>query len=67
MSFFHRNIILLLTILFCNEIASQKITLIDSDNERPIPNVLVFDKEKKIRKISNKIGVVNLNLSLIHI
>ena len=61
MSFFHRNIILLLTILFCNEIASQKITLIDSDNERPIPNVLVFDKEKKIRKISNKIGVVNLN------
>ena len=52
MSFFHRNIILLLTILFCNEIASQKITLIDSDNERPISNVLVFDKEKKIRKIS---------------
>ena len=61
MKSFHKNIILILLILLSNHIFSQKIRVIDSINERPIPNVFVFDLEKKNRKISNINGVVNLD------
>ena len=61
MKSFHKNIILILLILLSNHIFSQKIRVIDSINERPIPNVFVFDLEKKNRKTSNINGVVTLD------
>ena len=61
MKSFHKNIILILLILLSNHIFSQRIRVIDSINERPIPNVFVFDLEKKNRKTSNINGVVTLD------
>ena len=60
MKYFH-NIFFLLIFLFSAELFSQKIRVIDSINERPINNVLVFDLDKKNRRTSNLNGVVTLD------
>ena len=61
MKYFHNIYFSLLFILFCSEILSQKITIVDSTSGRPIGGVLVFDSEKTTRVVSNRNGFVNLN------
>ena len=61
MKYFHNIFFSLLFILFCSEVLSQKITILDSTSGRPIRGVLVFDIEKTNRAISNRNGLVNLN------
>ena len=60
MNYFH-NIFFLLFFLFCSELVSQKITIVDSTSGRPIRAVLVYDSEKTTRTVSNRNGLVNLN------
>ena len=60
MKYFH-NIFFLLFFLFCSELVSQKITIVDSTSGRPIRAVLVYDSEKTTRTVSNRNGLVNLN------
>ena len=60
MKYFH-NIFFLLFFLFCSELVSQKITIVDSTSGRPIRAVLVYDSEKTTRIVSNRNGLVNLN------
>ena len=47
--------------LFCSEVVSQKITIVDSTSGRPLRAVLVFDSERINRTISNRNGTVYLN------
>ena len=61
MKYFHNIFFSLLFILFCSEVLSQKITIMDSTSDRPIRGVLVFNSEKTTRVVSNKNGLVNLN------
>ena len=60
MKYFH-NIFFLLFFLFCSELVSQNITIVDSTSGRPIRAVLVYDSEKTTRTVSNRNGLVNLN------
>ena len=61
MKYFHNIFFSLLFILFCSEVLSQKITILDSTSGRPIRGALVFDIERTNRSVSNRNGLVNLN------
>ncbi len=61
MKYFHNIFFLLIINLFCYEVVSQKITIVDSTSGRPIRAVLVFDSEKINRTVSNRNGTVYLN------
>ena len=61
MKYFHNIFFSLLFILFCSEVLSQKITILDSTSGRPIRGALVFDIEKTTRSVSNRNGLINLN------
>ena len=61
MKYFLNIFFLIILNLFCSEVVSQKITIVDSTSGRPIRAVLVFDSEKINRTISNRNGTVYLN------
>ena len=61
MKYFLNIFFLIILNLFCFEVVSQKITIVDSTSGRPIRAVLVFDSEKINRTVSNRNGTVYLN------
>ena len=61
MKYFLNIFFLIILNLFCSEVVSQKITIVDSTSGRPVRAVLVFDSEKINRTISNRNGTVYLN------
>ena len=61
MKYFLNIFFLIIINLFCSEVVSQKITIVDSTSGRPVRAVLVFDSEKINRTISNRNGTVYLN------
>ena len=61
MKYFLNIFFLIILNLFCSEVVSQKITIVDSTSGRPIRAVLVFDSEKINRTVSNRNGTVYLN------
>ena len=61
MKYFLNIFFLIILNLFCSEVVSQKITIVDSTSGRPIRAVLVFDSEKINRTVSNRSGTVYLN------
>ena len=62
MKYFHNIFFIIVFSFFFFEISSQKITVLDSTNGRPIPAVLVYDLDRSERKVSNRNGTIDLNV-----
>ena len=62
MKYFHNIFFVIVFSFFFSEISSQKITVLDSTNGRPIPAVLVYDLDRSERKVSNRNGTIDLNV-----
>ena len=62
MKYFHNIFFIIVFSFFFSEISSQKITVLDSTNGRPIPAVLVYDLDRSERKVSNRNGTIDLNV-----